>query len=121
MSLCFSGIVPMKSTPPGSFHIWNYKHSGVQTDEFGGAHFPQGMDGTRLFGKIPADFSACYGSDWVDAVSRDDAVDGFHRSVSGAVVVCAAQNGLESSAHRHFYSSSGTHGTSARDGGEASL
>jgi len=41
-------------TPWFLSYSWNYKHSGVQTDEFGGAHFPQGMDGTRLFGKIPA-------------------------------------------------------------------
>src|ERR1700761_3900469 len=41
-------------TPWFLSYSWNYKHSAVQTDEFGGAHFPQGMDGTRLFGKIPA-------------------------------------------------------------------
>jgi hypothetical protein len=41
-------------TPWFLSYSWNYQHSSVQTDEFGGAHFPQGMDGTRLFGKIPA-------------------------------------------------------------------
>ncbi len=33
---------------------YNYCHGGTLTDEFAGTHYPEGMDGVHLFGKVAA-------------------------------------------------------------------